>query len=196
MAVGPTFDSSIAGPLANSYCSVLYADDYFSNHYDFVKSTNWSNFGFVQKQRVLIQATRILETARFTSVVTYLDYGLYYDRNSGLVLQFSLDRDPVKFAFGQHLQFPRNLDIDINGVKFIPEEIMFAECEQAIFLTTLDETALANRIQGVTSDTVSVGKGNIHLNQQYALGGSAFAPLALEFVRPYILKTGGRVRRS
>jgi hypothetical protein len=191
------FNNTKSDAYANSYCDVNYADAYWLNHFDSVKSAAWDALGFSQKQQVLVQATRIIDTGRYTTIVTWLDYGLYYDRNSGLVLQFALDRDPVKYIYSQHLQFPRNLDIDpITGTSFVPEDIMMAQCEQAMFLLNYDETAMANRIQGVVNDTVGIGRGQIHLNQQYVQDGSAFAPVALEFVRPYLIKTGSRYRRS
>lgn len=192
-----TINKTISDPNANSYCDVNYADDYFLAHYDSVKAAAWDNLGDDQKTQALVQATRILETARFTNPVTLDQYAMYYERRTGLILQLDLTREPVKLMWTQRLQFPRNLDRDwnANGNSYIPESILMAQCEQAIYLVSYDETAVSNRLKGVVNDTVGIGNA-IHLNQEYGATGSAFAPMALEYCRTFFLSTGSRHRRG
>jgi hypothetical protein len=192
-----TVDATIGTKTSNSYCDVAYADAYFLQHYNTVKAAAWAALTTTQKNLALVNACRVIETARFTVIVNWYNYQLKYDRNTGLILNLNTDLDPVKLDYFQKLQFPRNLDIDsTTGSAYIPESVQMAQCEQAVYLLTLDETALSNRIQGVVNDTVGVGRGAIHLNQQYASEGSTFAPLAFEYVRPFFLKSGARYRRA
>lgn len=192
-----TLDTTLNGTKSNSYCTVAYADDYFFNHWDTVKAAAWDALGFPQKTYLLVMACRLIETVKYTNQITIDEFQLFYDRRSGMILELDQTKEPVKYTYIQKLQFPRNLDRDyITGVVYIPEEIMMAQCEQAIYLTTYDETAVANRTKGIVNDTVGLGNGDLHLNQEYVSDGSAFAPMALEFVRPYMIKSGSKLRRG
>ncbi len=190
-------DATISGEFANSYADVAYADAYFLDHYDATKAAAWDALSDGQKQMLLVQACRVLNTARCVNAVQATDYSFFYDSASGLVRELSLRQSPVPYTTYQALQFPRNLDLNTTtGAAYIPEQVKMAQCEEAIYLKNFDETAMANRTQGILQDTVSVGNGQVHLTQQYAAEGSSLAPLALEFMRPFFLKSGTRMRRS
>jgi len=190
-----TLDSSIGKSTSNSYVDTDYASDYWENHFSAAKAAQWAALGDDQQAQLLVQACRVIETARYTHFVSVSEYTLHYDSASGQVIDLALTAEPVKYYYNQKLQFPRNLDVDDAGKLYIPEPVKMAQCEQAIYLLNFDETAMANRLQGVVSDSVSVGRGQIHLNQQYVSEGSSFAPMALEFVRPFFVK-GARMRRA
>lgn len=175
----------------NSYVDVAYADDYFSNHWDSTLSAAWDGLDDQPKANLLVAACRVIESGRFTNIIVRTDWRFhrYYNRLTMQVMNFQLLREPVKFYFYQMLQFPRNLDIDpTNGQLYIPEAIKMAQCEQAIYMLTFDQSALSNRLQGVTNDTISIGRGQIHLNQQYGAEGSMFAPVSFEMIKPYLVR--------
>jgi len=192
-------DTSLATETANSYADVAFADDYWENHYLPTKAAAWAALSDEAKAAILTAACRVLETARFTIKVTLAEYAMHYDRFSGTVQDVALTTEPVKYYFYQRLQFPRNLDFYKSGAHqgdlYIPDEVKWAQCEQALYLLSLDETAMANRLQGITMDKVGIGKGQIEATQEYAITGSSFSPVALEMLRPYMIK-GGRLRRA
>jgi hypothetical protein len=151
--------------------------------------------GTIQKTQLLVQATRIIETARFTNFVPLSEYNLHYDRLTNSVLDITLSRDPVRYYYYQKLQFPRNLDFDpVLQTLYMPIPLMMAQCEQAVYTLNFDETAVANRLQGIVSDTLEIGKNQIHLSQEYVGEGSMFAPMALEFVRPFFVRSAKQKR--
>lgn len=191
-----TIDTTLAGVHSNSYIDQTYADDYWAAHFSAAKSLFWSNLSDDQKANLLIMACRVLETARFTNFVPISEYTLHYDHVTGQVLDITLTREPVRFYYYQRLQFPRNLDFDPTTQQlYIHPAIQMAQAEQAVYMAQLDDTALSNRLQGVTQDTIAVGRSQIHLSQQYTTDGSMFAPMALEFIRPFLVK-GARMRRA
>jgi hypothetical protein len=194
-----TLDTTLGGELSNSYVDLDYADDYWGNHFSSVKAAQWAALNDDQKTQLLVRACSILETARYTYTNTLPQYSIHYDRRTGKVLDMNLTRDPVKFYYYQRLQFPRNLDVHFisqpAGAQYIPEAVLIAQCEQAIYLLNVDETAMANRLQGITLDKVNIGSGAIESTQEYAVTGSMFAPMAFEMLRPYMVKSG-KVRRS
>jgi hypothetical protein len=195
-------DTTKSGETSNSYCDQSYADDYWANHYSLTKSAQWGNLSDGQKTTALIQATRVLESVRFTYKVGLPDYALHYDRHTGQVLDLNLTRDPVKYFYYQRLQFPRNLDIyyeqstpGLNGQTYIRDEVMQAQCEQAMYLLNFDETATANRMQGITLDRIGLGKGQMDATQEYATSGTALAPMAYELLRDLMVR-GGKLERA
>jgi hypothetical protein len=185
-----TIDATLGTFTSNSYVDLAYADDYWANHFNATKVAQWLALTDEQKTTLLISGTRVIDTLRFTNRTTRADYSMRYNRLTGTVIDMSyLWREPVKWYYYQKLQFPRNLDVDpSNGSLYIPEPIKMAQCEQAMYLLNFDDTAMANRMQGVVLDTMSVGRGQIDITQEYASTGSAFAPMALEFVRPFLVK--------
>lgn len=192
-----TFDASLSGQYSNSYCDLAFANDYFSNHFISTNADAWNALDVAPQQRLLVAACRVIETARFTNYVRPTDYAFFYDYITGAVRQLAERTEPIRLQNTQSLQFPRNVDIDtVTGLSFIPPSIMLAQCEQAIYLLSYDGAAMSSRIQGISSEAVSLGKGQIHSSTVYVGEGSAFAPMALEYCRPFFLKGGQRMRRA
>jgi hypothetical protein len=95
----------------------------------------------------------------------------------------------------QKLQFPRNKDVDeLTSEFFIPEEIKMAQCEQAIYMLDFDEDTMVSFLSGAASDVITVGQ--ISLRKEINKKGSFISPVALEFLKPYLLKGSSRIRRS
>lgn len=185
-------DTTIMGELANSYIDQNYADTYFDRHFNTLKSTTWSNLSDDQKQQVLVQACWDLEQFKYTETTTVehsvVQGSLKWDSRQGRFTAYvTPSKAPVPYSVYQQLQFPRNRDTRADGTIFIPERMKFAQCEQAIYLVTFDETALSNRIQGLNLDRVVIGE--IGLTQEYSFQGSSLAPLALEFIKPYLYRS-------
>lgn len=192
-----TINATLGDEFANSYVDVAFADDYFTNHWDSIKSDQWAALGTPAKTTLLIGACRVIETMRFTQRTLPGHLHLYYDMRTGMVRQLLLRKEPIRYFPWQHLQFPRNIDVrTTDGTVYIPDSIQMAQCEQTIYTLNFDETAMANRIQGVIADQLELGRSQIRLQQQYAQDGSSVAPLALEMARPYLLKDGQRMRRA
>lgn len=191
-----TLTSTLSNEFSNSYVDLAYADNYWANHYSTVKSDSWSALGDDPKTLLLILACRTIESMRFTYTnPLQTDYQLVYDQRLGVVLDLEIDPDPMKFAYNQALQFPRNLDRNTTtGMAFIPEGIQMAQCEQAVYTLNFDESVIANRLQGITRDQVTVG--NISLRQAYDRVGTSVAPAALEMVRPFLVRDSRKMRRG
>lgn len=189
-----TLDTTVSGETSNSYCDVAYADDYFTNHPSSTKSAAWLALNANQKAYALVQACYAIEQFRFTQVNDTNNRPWFYDPVLGRFLYtYNLDL-VVKYNFFQVLQFPRNIDINSGGVVFMHERVKMAQCEQAIYMATLDETALANRLQGVMHDVVGVQ--GINLSQRIEADGSTLAPVARDLLRPLMLKNASRLRRQ
>jgi hypothetical protein len=185
-------DNTIMGELANSYIDQNYADTYFDQHFNALKTATWTALGDEQKQQLLVQACWDIEQFKYTETTTVehsvVQGSLKWDSRQGRFTAYvTPSKAPVPYNVYQQLQFPRNRDIRADGTVFIPERMKFAQCEQAIYLVTLDETALSNRLQGLNLDRVVLGE--IGLTQEYAYQGTTLAPLALEFIRPYLYKS-------
>ncbi len=69
-----------------------------------------------------------------------------------------------------------------------------AQAEQTVFTLNFDDTAYANRITGVTEDSITVG--NIRLRQMYTSGASMLAPMAMEYAKPFMLQQSFQLRRQ
>jgi hypothetical protein len=192
-----TLISTLSAENANSYCSQAYADDYFDVHFSALKSATWSAFSDDQKTQLLIQACWALEQFRYT-IPTYGDSvpGVQWDNKANRFTAYvNPNNETAKYLVFQALQFPRTLDVFQDGTTYIPPRILMAQCEQAIFLATLDETALANRLQGLNLDRVNIGRGQIEVTQEYAFTGNTLAPLAHEYIKPYLIYNS-RIRRA
>lgn len=180
-----TLDSTVSGQLSNSYVDLSYADSYWLDHYSNTKSAQWATLSPAQETRLLVLACASIE--RYKYVSGYLRPPGYWhselDRNSGLVIQLNTDNQPLRAVYRQKLQFPRNLDYDVNGVFYIPEDIKIAQCEQALYLLNLDEDAMAQRLQGVRESSVSVG--DISIKQQFDTGSTALSPISRELLSQF-----------
>jgi hypothetical protein len=189
-----TIDNTLTGEFANSYVDVAFADNYWADHFILTKVAQWQALTANQKANALIAACRVIETARFT-----IDYRMPYNPNVTLdvrskrVIELN-DGEPIKWSRLQKLQFPRNKDRHSDGSLFIPDPVMWAQCEQAVYLLSFDETAAANQLQGIDSDQFAVGE--INTRQKYRGAASMFAPTAYEFVRPFLLTSSAKSRRA
>lgn len=185
---------------ANSYIDQTYADAYFAGHISTVKDAAWAALSANQKASALIQATWVIEQLKFTVPTVPWDATLSYDNLLHRYYYSSpaIPGSAIKWSALQSLQFPRNVDTNYNGV-FIPEAVKDAQCEQAVFMLTVDEDTMAKTLAGIVSETF-IG-GGITIAQRFGnkggTVGTLLAPLTKQFVNPYILRaTGMRFRRS
>lgn len=175
---------------ANSYCTLDYANTYFANHYSQAKNTTWSALADAQKTQLLIQACFTIEQIKFTEFAEYngARFGnLGWNNLTNRFGYFNNSATSSKYLFYQALQFPRNKDVYSTGDTYIPDRVMIAQCEQAIYLIGFDDSAIANAMQGISLDSIQVDK--IKLTQEYTAGsrGTTLAPLALDYLKPYML---------
>lgn len=203
-------DNTISGEYANSYVDIAYADEYFADHFDATKTATWEALGDGQKQSLLVQAALIIEQFKYTYVLERRELTLHYDSQTGLVHDFIHVQYPVRYAWNQNLQFPRNLDVDsVTGDTYIPEAVKIAQCEQAIALKNFTSTDLATTsakiLAGIKSEEVEL-PGPIRKATTYQDGvtvsSSGTASLtasvssqALQYLSPYML-TADKVYRS
>jgi hypothetical protein len=193
-----TLDATLAGEHSNSYVTVVYCDDYWTQHFATAKAAQWAALTTGRKEALLIMACRVLERVRCTYPAPSRYNSprpLHLDRSSGLVVEYPDYSRPVKSSVIQALQFPRNIDRE-NGSStlFIPEAVMMAQCEQALYLLNFDDSILASRMQGVTSDSLEIP--GVGIKQSLSGTGSALAPMALEYLAPFIQRTGTVLRRG
>jgi hypothetical protein len=203
-------NSTLSSEYANSYINIAYADEYFSDHFDTTKTTTWEALGDGQKQSLLVQATLIIEQFKYTYVLERDELTLYYDSLTGLVHDFLNVQYPVRYTWNQNLQFPRNLDVDsVTGLRYIPEAVKIAQCEQSIALKDFTSINLATTsakiLAGIKSEEVEL-PGPIRKATTYqdsaTMTSSSSATLtasvsaqALQYLSPYMLYAD-RVYRS
>lgn len=181
--------TTVAGANSDSYVSVAEANAYFASHWSLAKNELWSALNPAQKERVLRAATQVLEGLRF----------LDDEHGYGALLPLSL-REAGQFDYTicrleptQRLQFPRNVDIDANNVAFVPQEVKDAQCEQAVYMLSFDDSQISNQMQGVMEEAIAAG--NVRVYTQYSRRGTFVAPLALQLVSPF-LRRGTRIKRA
>ncbi len=192
-----TFDNTLAGETSNSYCDIDYADDYFSYYStDSTTSSQWLALDDDHKTGKLVQACRILETLHFTETVDPLsDWHLVYDSRQQSIRSVKTNYGrPQKWNYWQQLQFPRTFDVHMAGDLYIPEPILMAQCEQAGYLLSFDNTIIANSLQGVTIDSINVS--GVQLSQHLRPNGSMMCPLAYQMVKPFLIKQNMRLQRA
>lgn len=196
LPVAVVVNATVADEFSNSYVDQPYADAYWSQHWDTVSAGQWLALSGPQKASLLVQACRILETLRFTEPVDPLsEFHLVYDsRNQQIRSMKTNFGRPEKYYYQQKLQFPRTIEIHMNGALFIPEEILFAQCEQTIYLMNFDQTVLANRLQGISHDSLNVG--GVAISQKLEARGSMISPVAYNYCKPYLLRRNLRMQRS
>lgn len=180
-------DATIGGADSNSYVSVVEADTYFKSHWSTTKMDLWLSMSSKQKERLLQMSTNVLETLRF------LDQ---QSGGGGLPEPFAdLESDVTvrRFYYGQRLSFPRNIDVASDGSGEIPIPVKDAQCEQAVYLITFDESTLATQYQGIIEESVVAGSVRAYSN--YGRLGTMLSPVAAELLRPYLRPTR-RMRRA
>lgn len=107
------FDATPSSLTANSYISLSQADDYFGGR---LKSDNWDTLTDSDKQAILVQATRRIDSEYFGGQKTVRQQTLQWPR------RFIYDRDG----------FPRDVDV-------VPVEIQYATCELALHYLDQDD---------------------------------------------------------
>ena len=133
---------SIGTSTADSYVSTASADAYFlakenSDAWDRIENASTGTLSATtRKENLLKQATREIDKSlRFYE-------GKYYDY-------------PIGNTNYQALEFPRSSNIDDNSNLYIPDEVKFAEYEQALWIMTRDGKKTTN--DGATIDMPLVG---------------------------------------
>lgn len=186
-----TLVTTLSSDNANSYADVSYCDAYWEQHYSTIKSELWSALTEPQKVLLLVQACRAIERLRFTvSSVGSPDFQLRRAASPGVIVQTYVSPKPVKAVYTQALQFPRNIDTDI------PEPIKLAQCEQAVYLLSFDDSVIAAKLQGIDSEKTTVGAISVSQSFSGSGAGTMLSPMALEYVGPYLLRTSSSLRRS
>lgn len=199
-----TLTSTLSGEFSNSYVTLDYADDYWADHYDSTKVSAWAALTDEAKTTLLILACRTIEKYKFTNKAEpYYAATLHEDDIRHALVAFN-DRtwEVFKYALTQKLQFPRSIDIAIDGTTYIPEEVMVAQCEQALYLQSYDMTAITKSLSGISAETVGLGRGAIYKQTKYAdvSGGgisamTMLAPIPVELLGPLMLRRG-KLRRA
>lgn len=190
-----TLVTTLSSATANSYIDATYCDEYWAQHYSSTKAALWAALTSAQKTMLLIQSCRAIERLRFTvSRTNRNEFEWRHTKTPGLVAQYVTSTTPIKDNYTQSLQFPRNLDRDDAGALFIPEPIKLAQCEQAVYLISFDESVIAARLQGVDQERTSVGSVSVY--QSLSGSGTALAPMALEYVGPFLVRTSSSLRRA
>lgn len=198
-----TLDAGVAAESANSYVTAVYCDEYWQQHYSQVKADQWAALTTPRKEALLIQACRVIESLRFTydNKRGGVEKDYYKSRSTGRLIEFPYKERPVKFDWYQALQFPRSIDIDSQASEpYIPEAVKMAQCEQALHLLNFDDSVLSSRAQGVESESITAGP--VSISQKFSSssgssgGGSLVGPVALGFLKPFLIHVGRQVRRG
>jgi hypothetical protein len=186
----------LSGEDSNSYADVTFADEYWASHFSTTKADVWNGLTSAQKESALIQACRVIEKAKFTIRNPRLDSNsLVLERGETVRLLDRRNDLPCRAVYYQALQFPRNVDVDYDtGLYYIPEPIKMAQCEQAVYLVTFDESIFASRLQGVQTDSLNMG--GLSISQRFSGKPTSFAPMAVEFIGPYLLTAASRIARG
>lgn len=184
--------SELFSNYSTSYISLEGAATYFANHYKPAYAAQWAALSPGQQGMALNAACRQIEQFRFVDRQELPHYRYFVDPVKGRVLVWTPRRDAIKYNYYQSLQFPRSVDIHQDGTVFIPMEMQWAQCEQAIYLLNFDESVLANARQGVSIQSVKVGAVSVY--QHVGSGGDNLSPTALSYIRPYLKYTRHMVR--
>lgn len=200
-----TLVSTLSDEFSNSYVDLDYADDYWADHFGSAQVSAWAALTDEAKTTLLILACQNIEKYKFTQRP---EWGgterLYFDDVRNAIRAYNEGNfEPYKYSTTQALQFPRSIDVNTDGDTFIPEPIKIAQCEQAMYLKDLDQTAITKALVGITAETVSLGKGAIYKSTKYASGkdGSGLAamtqiaPRALELISKFCLRNS-KLRRA
>lgn len=183
-------DSTVGGSASNSYVTMAEANTYFTNHYLTAKKTLWNTLGGPQKESVLKRACQLLET------LLVLDDQLSTGRLPvALVVDLGYDLSVHRSEYNQRLQFPRNLDVDLTGAPFVPQEVKDAQCEQAVYMLAFDDTTLITLQQGIVEEAVTAGAVKSYTKYSEGMAPSYLSPQVIELMRQYLRPTS-RLRRA
>jgi len=191
-----TINATIADERANSYVLASDFTAYWTNHFDLVTSATVLALTTSQIEMLLVRACRTVDSLHFTEPVDPLaDYHLVYDSRQQQIRSVKTNYGrPQKYNYFQFLQFPRTLDIYQDGTLYIPYPIQAAQCEQAAWLYSFDNTVLADGIQGLVRQAINVG--GVALSQAIRSKGSMMSPDAYDMCKPYLIQQVMRVQRA
>lgn len=181
-------DTTVGGSTSDSYASVAYADTFFANHYSIAKRDAWAALVLAQKEHVLRRATQIMDTLR----VLDDEFG-FGPLPAALIELNAYDYSVRRLMVNQRLNFPRNVDIDDANDGFIVIDILDAQCEQAVFLLSADESSMISQLSGIKEEEVRAGP--VMSRTVFSAMGSLVAPLTVELMRPYVRPTRRLTRR-
>lgn len=176
-------DTTLAGERSDSFVAVAEADTYFSGHYDTTKGVAWAALSTAHKEMMLRQATATINSFNFwSSKHAMVLTGAYNVRVY----------PTTPYSDVQALQFPRNVDIDTSDSPYIPDDIKWATCEQALYMkTSLNTDAINARAAGLIRERVKADV--VEVEQQYAEPGKAsvaeayLSPIAKLLISKYIV---------
>jgi hypothetical protein len=183
--------ATVGGSTSNSYVTMTEANNYFANHYQTAKKTAWLALAQPQKESVLKRSCQQIETLRM------LDDDLSTGRLPvELVVELGYDLVLHRAEIGQRLQLPRNIDLDPSTeAPFIPQEAKDAQCEQAIYLLSFDDTALVTTNSGIVEEAVTAGAVKSYTRYAEGFAPTYLSPMVIELLRPF-LRVSGRLRRA
>jgi hypothetical protein len=192
-------DATVGGTSSNSYVDLEYANSYWEQHWDVNSASQWNALSDPQKSSLLVQACRIIETLRFTYPVDPTgEFRLEVDYAQQQIRSVkNCDSRPQKYVYNQKLQFPRTFEAYLEGEVYVPDTIKIAQCEQCVYMLNVDTSVLTSRLQGVISDSLSVG--GIQISQRFAPGGATgtlVSPVALQYCKPLMIRGNVRLQRS
>lgn len=142
------FDATIGGVSATSYCTLAYANTHFQNK---LFPTKWNEASPNEQERALMTATLWLE--EFS----------YYAQSATLT-------QALKFPAVPHESDDRTLILDKYSDVQMPDKLLKAECELALYLLIVGEAG-ASAIAG--ANQVSSLKIGNSVEVKYATGDSA-----------------------
>ncbi len=143
--------------LVNSYVTVEEADSYFDSTLQ-NKSEEWNKYDTSTKARALITATRQIDRLPFAG---------------------------RKLDINQFLEFPRTTTTNIAFTDGIPNEIIYATCEQALFLLKGGSKRQELQQQGVKS--YSLGDLSETFTENLSDAQKTICPEALAYLRKFML---------
>lgn len=186
-----TLDTTISGDSSNSYSDLAYADSYFVSHVNSTKRDTWAAMSDDEKTSALIQACVMIEALKMTELDRTIPT-LAERMVLATAYPYLADvRYPAMLT--QYLQLPRNVDVKQDGTYFIPDAAKMAQCEQAVFLRNADESSLVAQRQGIKHDGVNAD--GVSVGTTYTGNADMYAPMAIQLIRPLLLKTKSLGRR-
>lgn len=165
-------DATLSGAASNSYVTVIEADDYFAGHFVLAKATLWSGLSEAQKKTLLRLGASIVESLPMEDNAEY------------------------RRVSSQSLTFPRNVD-HASGVFFVPQDVKDAQCEQAVYLATMDEANMVAQMQGIWEESVSAD--GVSTRTTYSGGGgsaSMLSPFTFALLKSYVRRGSSTLRRA
>lgn len=160
------------------YCTVVEADAYFRTK---LNSSFWDNMTEENKAKVLIEATRKLNTLKYKGFPVDLDQSLAFPRY--FKPNFLSKRSYTSEAKAITVQGKSLIYIEA------PEEMVAACCEQAIFLAeyrglTGDSVHIKNQKLGISS--INIGAGTVTYNSWCLVD---VCPEATQYIEKFLMNT-------